>query len=367
MGSDLDEVGPPVALIAGGDGLVGLTEGVVGHPIDQVAPLGVMVATTDLGEQALAKLDQFGVGVVVEEAEHRVGRGQIVDHGTSPEQGSPLHGHGHATGHRILALHRPVVGPFLDHPDEAEGVALVGPHRAQVGSPGLAAGEFTGPPTLPRIGATGRRGVHPDRAVGICRHEVRGSHGQEGSLKPLQRWRWRRADIAEEGNERTTPMGTDSALYQIVLLLHIAAAIVGFGGMITHSTYHARAFRAPAEAARAVLEATKGVAKWADYGIYAVLPLGIVAIAVSDSTFSMGDPWVSASFVVWFALVGVLHGLVRPAVKAMTARAEAIGGSTVLETDDEAAAASRKLMMGEAISQILVVVALFLMIWKPGA
>jgi hypothetical protein len=162
-------------------------------------------------------------------------------------------------------------------------------------------------------------------------------------------------------------MGTDSALFQIIILAHIAAAIVGFGAMISHSTYHARAFRSPAGVARTLLEATAGVSKWADYGIYAVLPLGIVAIAISDDTFSFADAWVSASFVVWFAVVGVIHGLIRPAVKAMTARADALSPDTALEVDSEAGAASRKLMLGEGISQLLVVVALVLMVWKPGA
>ncbi|MCP5031561.1 MAG: DUF2269 family protein [Actinomycetia bacterium] len=162
-------------------------------------------------------------------------------------------------------------------------------------------------------------------------------------------------------------MGTSSALFQIVILLHIAAAIVGFGGMIAHSTYHARAFRAPAGIARTLLEATSGVAKWADYGIYAVLPLGIVAIAVSDETFSMGDPWVSASFLVWFLLLGAIHGAVRPAIKTMTGRAEAVEPGTVLETDDEASTAAQKLMIGEGASQLLLVIALVLMVWKPGS
>jgi hypothetical protein len=161
-------------------------------------------------------------------------------------------------------------------------------------------------------------------------------------------------------------LGTDTALFQIIILAHIAAAIVGFGGMITHGTYHARAFRAPAGIARTLLEATSGVAKWADYGIYAVLPLGIAAIAVSDDIFSMGDPWVSASFVVWFLLVGAIHGAIRPAVKAMTARAEVLEPGTVLETDDESAAAARKLMIGEAATHLLLLLALALMIWKPG-
>jgi len=162
-------------------------------------------------------------------------------------------------------------------------------------------------------------------------------------------------------------MGTDSTLYQIVLLLHIAATIVGFGGLIAHGAYNARAFRGPAGVGSTLIETTRGVSKIAEYAIYAVLPLGIVLIAVSDDTFGFGDPWVSASFLVWFVMVGVYHGLVRPALRAIGERAAAVAPDSLVDTDQDAVAASKRLMMGEAATQLLVVVALFLMIWKPGA
>ncbi len=162
-------------------------------------------------------------------------------------------------------------------------------------------------------------------------------------------------------------MGIESVLYRIILLLHIAAAIIGFGGVIAHGAYNARAFRGPAGPGRVLLNATQGVAKIAEYAIYAILPLGIVLIAISDDTFSFADPWISASFLVWFALVGASHGAVRPAIRTMAERAADLGADAPLDADPEAMAASRKLMIGEAATQLLLVIALFLMIWKPGA
>ena len=187
----------------------------------------------------------------------------------------------------------------------------------------------------------------------------------EASLTPLhQCW----SAIADSyRDERTKNMGTDSVLFQIILLLHIGVAIVGFGGVISHSLFHAKAVRSPAAAAGTVLETTTSVAKLAEYAIYAVLPLGIILIVLSDDLFSMGDPWVSASFVVWFLLVGTMHGAVRPAVKVLAQRAQALEADAVLENDSEAAGAVKKLMIGEMATQLLLVVALFLMIWKPGA
>ncbi|MGF1596580.1 MAG: DUF2269 family protein [Acidimicrobiales bacterium] len=161
-------------------------------------------------------------------------------------------------------------------------------------------------------------------------------------------------------------MGIDSWLYRIVLLLHIATTIVGFGGVITHGAYNARAFRGPAGAAEAIVSATRSVTNLAHYAIYAVLPLGIVLVAISDDTFGLGDPWVSASFVVWFLTVGAAHGAVRPAVRTLGERAQALSPDARLDDDPEATAATRRLMVGEAGTQILLVIALILMIWKPG-
>ncbi len=161
-------------------------------------------------------------------------------------------------------------------------------------------------------------------------------------------------------------MGTTSLLYRIVLLAHIASAIIAFGPMIANGILHARAFRSPATEARPVLGAARSVTRLADIGVYLLLPLGIVLIAISDDAFGYGEPWVSASFVVWFALVGAMHGAVRPAVRTLTERAEAIGGAR-LDDDDAAIAATRRLMIGEAATQLLLAIALVLMIWQPGA
>jgi uncharacterized membrane protein len=161
-------------------------------------------------------------------------------------------------------------------------------------------------------------------------------------------------------------MGIGSDLYGVVLLLHIAAVIVGFGGVITHGAYNARAFRATAGTAREILAATQSVTNIAHYAVYAVLPLGIVLVAISDNLFSMGDPWVSASFLVWFALVGAAHGAVRPALRTLAQRAGALDPEASLESDPEAQAASKKLMIGEGGTQLLLIIAVCLMIWKPG-
>lgn len=167
-------------------------------------------------------------------------------------------------------------------------------------------------------------------------------------------------------------MGTASAIYQIVLLLHIAAAIVGFGGLIANSLNNAKAFRSPVNQARTLLLATQSVSKVAYYGLYALLALGVVLIAISDSAFSFGAPWVSASFAVWFAMVGLSHGLVRPSVAGLIQRGETLAAEApgqsmpILESDEAAGTLAKKLALGEGLIQLLLLAALALMIWQPG-
>lgn len=169
-------------------------------------------------------------------------------------------------------------------------------------------------------------------------------------------------------------MGTASVLYRIVLVLHILASIVGFGGLIAGAVLNARAFRSPASQARTLLRATLALSKPSYNALYGLVLLGIVLVAISDKAFSFGDPWISAAFMLWFAIIGISHGLVRPSVTGLVARSEALAAATLgqsqavpaLETDDEANSIARKLAMGEGAVQVLLVLSLAVMIWKPG-
>lgn len=161
-------------------------------------------------------------------------------------------------------------------------------------------------------------------------------------------------------------MGTGSAIYRIVLLLHIATAIVGFGGVIAHGAYNAKAFASKAGEAAILLKHTQSVTKIAHYALYALFLLGIVLIALSDSEISFAAPWVSASFVVWFAVIGVAHGMVRPAVAALAERAGELAPESDMSGDEGVTSIAKKLATGEGITQLLLVIALVLMVWQPG-
>lgn len=161
-------------------------------------------------------------------------------------------------------------------------------------------------------------------------------------------------------------MGLDSAIYRIVLLLHTATAIVGFGGLIAHGAYNAKAFASKASEAAVLLKNTRAVTDIAHYALYALFALGIVLISLSDGTFSMSEPWVSAAFVVWFLTIGAAHGLVKPTMAKMQDRAEEMNGDAILKDDSVIAGLAKKLAIGEAATQLLLLIGLVLMFWKPG-
>lgn len=161
-------------------------------------------------------------------------------------------------------------------------------------------------------------------------------------------------------------MGTSSVIFLIVALLHIAAAIVGFGGIIAHGAYNARAFAGNAGEAGTLFKATKSITNIAHYGLYALFALGIVLVSVSDKEFSFSEAWISASFVVWFAVVGIAHGMVKPAMNSLQERASTISPETPMKDDSEVLGLAKKLALGEGLTQLLLVVALVLMVWQPG-
>lgn len=203
-------------------------------------------------------------------------------------------------------------------------------------------------------------------------------------------------------------MGTGSVLYRIILVGHLIAAVVGFGGLITHGLYHARAVRAAANETAPLMRATVMVSQFAHYSLYALLAFGVILISLSDDAWSFASLWVSLSFVVWFVIVALIHGLIRPAQKQLrdlATRAE--NDPIVVEScwgpvlaaeegyiepggpgdDERSTSAVRRslsfdqwlsgqtdhegllgrLAMGELVTQLLFVVALVLMVWKPGA
>ena len=100
----------------------------------------------------------------------------------------------------------------------------------------------------------------------------------------------------------------NSDLYDIVKVLHILCAIIGFGGVIFNGLYGAKATARGGREAAAIAHAMFRVTKVAEYFIYAVFVLGLALVGLGDNLFDFGQTWIWLSIVLFVAALGAVHG-----------------------------------------------------------
>jgi hypothetical protein len=125
--------------------------------------------------------------------------------------------------------------------------------------------------------------------------------------------------------------------FRIFLLLHILTVIVAFTPAVVALL--------PGER-----DGTLGLIDRAGRLVFAPALIlaglfGILCIVTSDDVFEFSDTWISLAFVVWIAMNGVFHALVLAGQRQ---------------------ADPAKVNNGQAIMTVLLLVMLYLMIWKPG-
>jgi uncharacterized membrane protein len=166
-------------------------------------------------------------------------------------------------------------------------------------------------------------------------------------------------------------VGTD--IYKILLLLHIVTVVVGFGSVALNGVYAARAKKAGGREGVAVAEANTWVSeKVAEPFIYAVPIFGILLVVWSKDVYGFDQAWISLSFLLYIVGLAVAHAVVRPGARrmnALTAQLAASPGASPSGPPPEVAeveALEKRLALGGAVLNVLVVVIIILMIWKPG-
>lgn len=158
-------------------------------------------------------------------------------------------------------------------------------------------------------------------------------------------------------------MGVDSDFYNLVLVLHILAAIIGFGGMFIAAFYGAESTRRPGAEGMAVAETTMKVTSLVPtMAVYTVPILGILLILLSDDAWQFSDAWVSLSFLLYIALVALAVAVHVPNLRRMIALRSGAEGVQATEVERRARTAA---ILGGIIN-VLWIVILFLMVFKPG-
>jgi hypothetical protein len=166
-------------------------------------------------------------------------------------------------------------------------------------------------------------------------------------------------------------VGINGGLYKTVLILHILAAIVGFGAVFLNGLYANDARRRPGREGLAVVEANFAVTGVASWIIYLVAALGLALVGLSDGAYAMGDFWVSTALVAFVAALGISHGMLLPNERRMlTLERELLElEGTPLDGPPEQAVEladrSRRAAVMGTVLNLLVVFILYLMVFKP--
>lgn len=158
-------------------------------------------------------------------------------------------------------------------------------------------------------------------------------------------------------------MGVDSDLYQLVLVLHILAVIIGFGGMFIAGFYGAESAKRPGAEGMAVADTTMKVTSLVPtMAVYTVPILGILLILLSDDLWQFSDAWVSASFLLYIVLIALAVAVHVPNLRKMIALRSGAEGVQTTEVEKRARTAA---ILGGVINLLWVAI-LFLMVFKPG-
>jgi cytochrome c biogenesis protein CcdA len=136
--------------------------------------------------------------------------------------------------------------------------------------------------------------------------------------------------------------------YNVVLLLHLLGMFVGFApAWLTPAMVRltANGDRAAADALEmAILRFSLPF-----LGVAGLLGFGLAGM--SDKVYRVSQPWLMVATLLWLIILATMLFVIRPAIKAFR---------------DGDAGARKIVMAGTGVIHLLLVVTLYLMVWKPG-
>lgn len=163
-----------------------------------------------------------------------------------------------------------------------------------------------------------------------------------------------------------------SGVYKLLLVLHLVAAIVGFGSTTIAAGYGLQAKKRRGREGLAIAEATYEVnEKVSQWFVYAVPILGILLVLSSDDAWKFSQTWVGLSMGLYIVALAIVHVVHLPNIRRMNAlMAEVVNGPPpaqgpppqVAELEERGKRAG---MIGGVLNLMWVAVVV-LMVTKPG-
>jgi uncharacterized membrane protein len=161
----------------------------------------------------------------------------------------------------------------------------------------------------------------------------------------------------------------DIGLFELSLFLHITAVVVGFGATFAESVFFPVAMNLDQRHLPYVHRVQLTINRFlATPALVIVLLTGFYQAAERD--YSMGEAWLSASLAIVIVLGGLIGAYFVPSDRRLGALAEreiAAAGPGGVRLSDEYQSGARKQGAFGALAGVLIIVAVFLMVTKPGA
>lgn len=162
-----------------------------------------------------------------------------------------------------------------------------------------------------------------------------------------------------------------SVLYRLLVLLHIVCAVGGFGALTYRSFVLDLARKRGAAAGAGVLAVYGQVSQVGEVLLYGVLVFGLAAVATGPDGVSFTKPWVGAAIGAYVVMLGVLHGLVRPAERRYRSTMLELAQMPPMAPPKRPAQFAeldrlyRRIGAGMGIFNVALLGALYLMVFKP--
>ena len=157
--------------------------------------------------------------------------------------------------------------------------------------------------------------------------------------------------------------------YDFSVFIHVTAVVVGFGATFAESLAFPVAMKLDPRHLPYVHRLQLAInQRLATPALVVVLLTGLYQ--VSEGDWSFGDAWISASFAIVIALGGLLGGYFVPTDRKlgeMVSREIAAAGNGEVVLSEEYKRRARTEGLAGALAGVLIVIATFLMIAKPGA
>ena len=160
-------------------------------------------------------------------------------------------------------------------------------------------------------------------------------------------------------------------VFKLLVFFHVLCATGGFGALIYRSYVLDNARRRGFAAAAGALATFGQVAQIGEVLLYGAGVFGVAAAADGGDHTSLGRPWVAASLAIFVVMVGLLHGLVRPAERRFKAallelaQAPAVAPPGRPPQLSQLDASYRRIAAGMGVFNILLVAVLYLMVFQP--